>query len=342
MHEETRKMGKRGAVRNESGLPVDNSGPGLGVGPTTPPTAGRKPEACPPTSTDSQVLPLSQHKSCQGSGDGVPGGGEAAEGFSSLVYVTNNRNTPDIPLDTRPTGRGRWCGCWTIKGYDAKAGVIRYRRVNCGTWTCSYCGKKRAKLAKWAIRNWAEKLQLRVFLTLTLDPSKLSEVEHDIQYLRWVFNKFRTYLRRKFGETPKYIAVVELHKSGIPHLHILIDRYIQQAWISQTWDKLGGGRIVWIERASIRNVSRYLSKYLTKQMLLSTPKGTRRITSARGIKLFEKIPPTIAWEVLEHSIWALLRSRYTSLEGRLSAQVLEIERDEEGFLKGFACTPQVA
>src|ERR1017187_6616819 len=40
--------GKRGAVRNNSGAPVDHSGPGLRVGPTTPATADRKSEACPP------------------------------------------------------------------------------------------------------------------------------------------------------------------------------------------------------------------------------------------------------------------------------------------------------
>ena len=52
--------GKRGAVRtNNSRLPVDNSGLGLGVGPTAPPTTGRKPEACPPS-----FFSLSQSKSC--------------------------------------------------------------------------------------------------------------------------------------------------------------------------------------------------------------------------------------------------------------------------------------
>lgn len=80
-------MGKRGAVRNNAGLPVDHSGPGLGVGPTTTPTAGRKPEACPPLLS----VPPSQTKSGQGSGDGVPGGGEAATP-SSLDPIQTNRN----------------------------------------------------------------------------------------------------------------------------------------------------------------------------------------------------------------------------------------------------------
>lgn len=48
-------MGKRGEVRNNSGLPVDHSGPGLRVGPTTPATADRKSEACPPDSLGADV-----------------------------------------------------------------------------------------------------------------------------------------------------------------------------------------------------------------------------------------------------------------------------------------------
>src|SRR5438309_1542627 len=95
-------QGKRGAVRNKSGLPVDHSGPGLGVGPTTPPTAGRKPEACPPS------FPLSQSKSGRGSGGGTPGGGEAAVDLPSLDQIQTNRN--------KQLRRGKYCGRYTVRG----------------------------------------------------------------------------------------------------------------------------------------------------------------------------------------------------------------------------------
>ena len=84
--------GKRSAVRNNSGAPVDHSGPGLGVGPTTPLTAGRKPEACPPNS----FFP-SQHKSgpeVQEPG-GFLGAAERAQGCgakrSSHLFLTQYR-----------------------------------------------------------------------------------------------------------------------------------------------------------------------------------------------------------------------------------------------------------
>lgn len=256
---------------------------------------------------------------------------------SSLDSYTNNRNTgPD--LYARPIGRGKHCGRFSIKGSDRKTGRTKFRRVNCSGWTCSYCGPRKAKLAKRAIRSWAEELHLCYFLTLTLDPSKLGEVEDDIRHLRRVFDKFRVYLRRKFDESPRYICVVEFTKAGIPHLHVLIDRYIEQRWISRTWDRLGGGRIVWIKRAPIRNISRYLAKYLTQDLLLSAPKGTRRITCARTIRLFPKYQSEIAWQLLRSSIWSLLcdyRDAQIAAQGELF-QILTVEMDEENFLKAFS------
>jgi hypothetical protein len=257
--------GKRDAVRNNSGLPVDHSGPGLEVGPTTPATAGRKPEACPPIS-------LSQHKSGQGSGDGVPGGGEAA-GVSSLDPIKTNRNkrAPKKP----------YCGCFTLVGKSQASQETQYQRLNCKSWGCGYCAPKRARRYKHAIRSVAEQLKLQRFITLTLDPQK---IEGDpVVYLRQTFNKLRTYLRRKFGSSPKYIAVLEFHENGKPHLYVLIDRFIEQAGLSAAWDAVGGGRMVDIRFVDLHRVSRYLAKYLTVDLLLSAPKGVRRVTCSWGL-----------------------------------------------------------
>jgi hypothetical protein len=54
-HVNSRKLntGKRDAVRNKSGLPVDHSGPELGVGPTPSINVGRKPGLALPFSSPS-------------------------------------------------------------------------------------------------------------------------------------------------------------------------------------------------------------------------------------------------------------------------------------------------
>jgi hypothetical protein len=163
---------------------------------------------------------------------------------------------------------------------------------------------RKARTARASIRRVAEDLGLRYFLTLTLDPSKLTKLKDKkeaVRHLRVCFNKFREYLKRLYGVAPSYICVLEFTQKGVPHLHILFDRYIPQKWISSTWDQLGGGRIVFIKQVTVANVSRYLSKYLTKELLLSAPKGTRRITTARSIKLFPKFNSGITWELIRES-----------------------------------------
>jgi len=302
-------MGKRGAVQNNSGVPVDHSGPGLGVGPTTPPTAGRKPEACPPS------FP-SQHKSGQGSGDGVPGGGAAAAP-SSLDPIKSNRN--------KYPNRHRYCGCFTLVGQSLTANETQYQRLNCKTWICPYCGRRKAKRYKYAIRAAAEQLKLQRFITLTLDPDR---IEGDpVVYLRDSFNKLRTYLRRKFGHAPKYIAVLEFHKNGKPHLHVLIDRFVEQAWLSAAWSAVGGGRIVDIRFVDLHRVSRYLAKYLTVDLFLSAPKGVRRVTCSRGIVLLEKRG--------KNHTWILLRASIFYLFSRLFTVAVQLQYDEENVLASF-------
>jgi len=249
---------------------------------------------------------------------------------SSLDKETNNRNTK-ADLSAVPVGRGKHCGRFSIRGRDTRTNKICHRRVNCGSWTCSYCGPRKAKRAKRAKRDLAEELDLKYFVTLTIDPSKLREGEDAVKHLQVSFDKFRTYLRRKFGEAPVYIRVVEFTQKGQPHYHILTDRYIEQRWISRTWNQLGGGKVVWIRRARIRKIAHYLAKYLTKELLLSAPKGTRRITTARAVKLFPKYQSEIVWEMLRSTIWFL--------HNRASQTIVEvhaIELDEENYLKAFS------
>lgn len=267
-------------------------------------------------------------------------GGSAAAGSPLLDSYTNNRhNASPLPqYAQRPKGRGKFCGRLCCCGTDPKTGRKRFQRINCNAWTCSYCGPRKAKRAKRAIRERAEGMGLRYFLTLTLDPSKLENPQFAVAHLRLVFNKFREYLRRKFGAAPTYICVLEFTQKKIPHLHILLDRYIDHAWISDVWDSLGGGRIVFIKRVTINKVSNYLSKYLTKDLILSAPKGSRRITTARSIKLFPKFESGIAWELLESSIWRALeevRAANPERQADLFKGVGNMQYDEENFLKSF-------
>jgi hypothetical protein len=264
---------------------------------------------------------------------------------ASLDTLKNNqhRNGAGVPdYYRRPRGRGKFCGRYSVKGLDHKTGRTNFRRINCGSWSCSYCGPRKVRTARASIRRAAEGLNLKYFLTLTIDPKKLKDKKFAVPYLRLCFNKFREYLKRKYGTVPPYICVLEFTQAGIPHLHILLDRYIPQAWISHIWAGLGGGRIVFIKQVTIANVARYLSKYLTKELILSAPKGARRITTARSIKLFPKFQSGMTWELVKSTIWwNLLENQMKDLEFQRGFfdGFISLEFDEETFLKAFQLHP---
>jgi hypothetical protein len=88
-------------------------------------------------------------------------------------------------------------------------------------------------------------------------------------------------------------------------LHLLLNCNLPQDWVSETWSILGGGRIVDIRRVDMHRISHYLSKYLTKQMLMSAPKRARRVTTSKGIKLFEKQPSDFEWRMMRVPILRL-------------------------------------
>lgn len=318
-------MGKRGAVGFNSGEPVDDSGPVLRR-PTTPVTAGRKPAACPP-----DFVP-SQSKSRQESENGVLSGASGASGelrseatqqVSSLDPLQNNRYITSKELERR--GRKRNCGCRSLRG-SSDDNTERVIRLDCKTWGCGYCGPRKAWRYKQAIRANAEKESLSRFLTLTLDPAHIEG--NPVRYLRKTFSKFRVYLLRKYSHSPKYIAVLEFHKSGVPHLHVLIDRYIPQPWIQRAWNALGGGRIVHIEQVDVHRIGHYLAKYLTKELLLSAPEGTRRVTTSRSIHLNEpKKKSDLIWVLDKRSIFCLFNL--------LCAIAQDVHLDHDGLLVSF-------
>lgn len=149
-----------------------------------------------------------------------------------------------------------------------------------------------------------------------------------VKYLREVWAKFRVYLQRRLGKSVLFTSVVEFHESGVPHLHILIQEYIPQAWISENWEALGGGRIVYIQAIrDLHRISYYLSKYLAKDVILSAPWGTRRYSTSRDITLFEK---------RTHSEWWLVDCHISLLHSVARGDVFDEQYEEDRSLRFFA------
>jgi len=192
-----------------------------------------------------------------------------------------------------------------------------YSRIYCKRWSCPFCGPYRAAQFAKDVERVAKEHGLSRFLTLTLDPKKIKPDQDPIKLLRGSWRKFRVYLARKYKTTVSFISVVELHQSGIPHMHVLVDRFIKQSWISANWSKLGGGRIVDIR--FVRDLDKmgwYLGKYLSKEGIMNLPKGVRRYSTSQDIKLRKKAD-TSGWELLKTD----LDTVYTVAKGNATDQV---------------------
>jgi hypothetical protein len=182
----------------------------------------------------------------------------------------------------------RCCAKGTVSGpLRDLDGCLGFLRADCKKLSCPVCGPKKAKKYRAAIGKRAEENRLTRLMTLTLDPKRCG-AKDSVSYLRKCFSKFRVSLLRRLGKTVSFIAIVELQKSGMAHLHVLIGIYIDQAWISKAWQSVGGGQIVDIRLVDVHRVNAYLTKYLTKDLLQSVPASKKRISTSRDIHLFEK------------------------------------------------------
>ena len=204
---------------------------------------------------------------------------------------------------TTATGRRAGCGTRTMVGPLAETeDRFGYFRHRCKSYDCSVCGPRKLRRARRRIGEIAHEKQLTRLATLTLDPSKIPAGRDRIAYLRETWRKMRVSLKRRLGKSPEFIAVLELHRSGVPHLHVLVGAYLPQDWLSTAWQAVGGGRIVHIEFVDVHRVSAYLSKYFTKDSLSEIPSGVRRFSCSKGIALWERTAKNPGWFLSKVSI----------------------------------------
>jgi len=93
-----------------------------------------------------------------------------------------------------------------------------------------------------------------VFLTLTTDPNRFKSLWHSWRHFSVAWNRFMSYIRKRLGFRPHYVAVYEFTKSGLLHTHVVlfgIKHLLHYKEISRVWSKHGQGRIIYIYQ--IRN-----------------------------------------------------------------------------------------
>jgi hypothetical protein len=189
----------------------------------------------------------------------------------------------------RPFGCGNFIVVGPVKD---KPGTCGHNRLLCDSLRCLHCRTKRAKYIRSRIAELADKYQLKRFVTLTLDPKRVPDQQRSDRYLRDCWRKMRVLLQRKFGESVRFIAVLEYQKSGMAHLHVLVGVYIPQDWLSGAWQSIGGGRIVDIRYVDVHRVSAYVTPYVVGAKIDLTlhllPARARIFSTSRGLSLTGK------------------------------------------------------
>ncbi len=214
---------------------------------------------------------------------------------TNLDIITANSNT-DRLFDGQCEGAK-----FMLVGPSNAEGLFPHVKVLCNRYGCPVCGpKKRAKFF-FAFRKAIEEHGLSVFVTLTLDPSKCSAGD-SARYIKDVWNKHRTLQKRHLKNAPSFICVLEFQKSGYAHLHLMVSSYVDPNWLCDSWQRVGGGRIVDV-RSGDDSVGSYVSKYLSKGFDEKRYGRFRRVSTSRDIRLFIKKASEFEFHPLDY-FWA--------------------------------------
>ena len=176
-----------------------------------------------------------------------------------------------------------------LKGQPGKFG---HKSLFCQSYRCNRCRTPKLRKVRARISEIATERKLSKMATLTLDPKRIPRGQKSDRYIRECWREMRVLLARRFGQSLDFVGVLEFHKTGIAHLHVLLGVYIPHAWLSVAWQSIGGGKIVDIRYVDVHRVSAYLSVYLAGDKVIHTlellPRRARIFTTSRSIVLWGK------------------------------------------------------
>src|SRR5665647_1115494 len=216
-----------------------------------------------------------------------------------VVYLEKNKN-----------------GVIRIDGYNQDTGEYEVRYMPLlHRWKPEY--KKRVMAKTYAINKWYQKNRLPVTLITFTTRQIGMAIPDQIQLLKEAFNKVKKVMNRHLGRFP-YLWVIEAHKSGMSHLHMLYfgaklpvelqgDGKKNRGLIRELWEnKYQAGKIIDFSfspvQRSLNNAGGYVFKYLSKtlnyDMLSDRDSGyfllsswvremSRRDTDYKGVRFWD-------------------------------------------------------
>ena len=152
-----------------------------------------------------------------------------------------------------------------------------YTRVCCKAWDCPHCRPIKGRWLQDQIQSVFADSDLHM-LTFTYfqNASKIDVWKS----LGKTWNRLLTYMR-KHTNNLVFIRIVEPHASGYPHLHVLVNQYINFKAATKFLTKQGFGWNAHQKAISIESGRQYVAKYLTKQTWSDTANNLRKLSKCR-------------------------------------------------------------
>jgi len=180
-------------------------------------------------------------------------------------------------------------------------GGVKAVRLRCRSWSCPVCNTRRRK----RLMHEAAKGRPNKLLTITAAPGQFNTKHEAARALSLGWRRCRQQLKRHHGHLQiEAMAIFEEHKSGWPHLHILVrSNFIPQKWLSKYFGDRIGSPVVDIRKIrSSKMAINYVAKYIGKAP--GRFRGTKRYwrTANYLTPKRKREPASEQWKVLYSSL----------------------------------------
>jgi hypothetical protein len=170
---------------------------------------------------------------------------------------------------------------------------------NCKAYSCPECGPKKVAKLKYCIYEELQKWNQVRLWTFTLSFNVGGTIEKHYKILQECWRRLNIYMRRNKSITKdqrqyRYIKLIEEHKSGYIHFHVLLDKFLPQKIVQTCWENIiqditktnrHTGQ-VWVKgNLTPENGAYYVTKYVSKAIKDIGIKARRYSVSIDG-KLF--------------------------------------------------------
>lgn len=155
--------------------------------------------------------------------------------------------------------------CTSLVSVNAKEREGTAAAIRCKRWSCPHC----AEVNRRRVLLLAKEARPRALLTLTVSSTRYPDVEQAALALKNGLRALRARLvKQPRMENFQFLAVFEKHKSGHPHLHLVLKgKFIPWKWLKRSWEELTGATGITIQFIrSTGQAAAYCAKYIGKDL----------------------------------------------------------------------------